>query len=400
MKRLLVIFLTGWALFISCKSNKSVLRSSIGDGEKINPGMQIVRKLYNNGNIAISPLSISSAMSMVYLGSNGQTRDEIKRVFHFSGEWPEHHEKMGDMLSNIRTDTNNTTVSIANGIWVDRSYQVKRSYILDLENYYRANLSEVSFRSETERKSANQQVNAWIERETNGKIENLIPENAFTPLTRLVLVNAIYFKSDWMYPFAASSNTTENFLTSGGQQLTTTFMNQRNNFRLLKQPHFSCLEMPYQHGQFSMLFFLPDRRARIDSFFNTFQMEVIDSLMDEAPTYVDLKMPKFTIDHKTSLNQTLKELGMKKAFTNDAEFLNITDKNELKITDVFHGVYIEVNEKGTEAAGSTGVIMGLKSAVMDVPEKFYLNRSFMFMIYDKKVNEVLFTGIFVKPKNE
>lgn len=392
-----VLILFFLLILFGCKSKKSTTSFNNEISNVENTQIQLLQNLYDDGNIVLSPLSIKSAMSMLYLGSSGETEKEISQAFEFSNNTSEFHQNTGHKLKSIETDTANTVVSLANGLWLDRDYQVKASYVDYLKKYYHAKHSEVSFKNQMERTKANKEINQWLSEETRNKIKDLIPENAFTPLTRLVLVNAVYFKSDWLYPFNKNQNTKEDFTIPDEKKVETTFMNQKKQLKLLEMKKYRMLEMPYVHEKFSMIFILPDEPENINSLISSFRISDIDSLLNQQPTMVDLKLPKYTIEYKTPLNTTLKKMGMEKAFTNDANFREISDNNDLKVTDVYHGAYIDVNEKGTEAAGATGVIIGLKSAFTGKIENFHLNRPFLFMIYHKPAKQTLFSGVLSNP---
>lgn len=387
------------AVLAGCKSKQAAVNSDqiIQEGSSQDVAIELLVKLYQSDNIVLSPLSIKTAVSMLYMGATGMTEAEMQNAFHLGENTTGFHKRAGARLGIIEKDSANTVVSLANGLWVEKDYQVNQEFIKEIKEHYSANLSEVSFQSAAERTKAVEEINQWISNATRDKIKNLISGDALTPLTRMVLVNAIYFKSNWRHLFNENNNTREPFTTLNGEGKKATFMNQNQHLKMLKRNDFTMLEMPYSHEQYSMLFFLPDHDKDPSTVLSGFKPFVIDSLLNQQPTYVNLKLPKFKIEYKSTLNNTLKSMGMEKAFSNDAGFQKISAVNELKVTDVLHGAFIEVNEQGTEAAGATGVVIGIKSAPMGKPVPFHLDRPFVFMIYDKKASEVLFSGVLARP---
>jgi serine protease inhibitor len=397
MKTTNLIFILFILLVNGCKGQKPLTVVSEKTNPTQIPEILLLENLYEKDNIVISPISVSSAISMLYLGSSGSTQTEMERVFGFDDNTNKFHQTKGDNIRQIETDNENAVVNIANGLWIERNFDVKQTFISDLQRYYNANLSAVGFQESVERQEANQEINQWISNETNNKIRNLIPLSAITPLTRLILVNAVYFKAGWKFAFNPKQNTREKFATSTGQFKDVNFMNQKKHLKLIKKGDYKCLELPYDNDQYSMVFLLPNENEGMQTIFSAIHSGIVDSLIKQDPMYVHLKVPKFKIEYKMLLNKPLQEMGMTNPFSNDANFQNITGRNNLKLTDVFHGAYIEIDEKGTEAAGATAAVIGIKSAPLNKPVDFYLDRPFVFMIYDKKVKEILFAGICTDP---
>ncbi len=387
------------AVLTGCKSKQPVVNSTLNIQKENSQDViiELLENLYQSDNIILSPLSITTAMSMVYLGSSGNTETEMERVFLFDGNTNQFHQTQGANIRYMKSDNENAVVNIANGLWIEKDFEVKKTFVSNLQKYYNANLSEVRFGEPKEREQAKQEINQWISNKTNNRISNLIPQSAITPLTRLILVNAVYFKAGWKFAFNPKQNSKGKFTTPGGQLKDVTYMNQKRHLRMLNKSGFKCLELPYQNEQFSMFFILPDKSSNIQGVLSSVHFGMIDSLINQNPVYVELKVPKFKIDYKESLRQPLIEMGIAEAFSDNADFQNITARNNLKLTDVFHGAFIEIDEEGTEAAGATAAVIGIKSALLNKPVDFYLDRPFIFMVYDKKVKEILFAGICTDP---
>ncbi|HEX8214537.1 MAG TPA: serpin family protein, partial [Allosphingosinicella sp.] len=209
--------------------------------------------------------------------------------------------------------------------------------------------------------------------------------------TRLILTNSIYFKADWLRPFSANSTRQRPFMLPGGRSVPATFMRQRGRFRVLRQPDFQALEAAYKGEELSMILFVPERAEGLPAFENGLTGEKlngwISALMAEQPGDVEFVMPKLQLETKASLVPELKALGMRRAFTNMAQFGGMAEA-PLRLADVIHQTFLLVDEKGTEAAAVTAGLMEQVS----MPRQFHADRPFFFAIRDNRSGSLLFIG--------
>jgi serpin B len=255
----------------------------------------------------------------------------------------------------------------------------------------------VSFKTAPE--EARLAINDWVERETEEKIEDLIPEGAIDDLTRLVLANAIYFNAKWAHTFPEGSTQDGTFTTLAGEEITVPMMrwSEPQMVPYAQGEGFQAVELPYRGGQASMLLIVPDQGGFAD-FEAALTGEQLQAIVEGLETRgVALTMPKFEYEAKFSLADTLQEMGMTDAFINgQADFSGMDGTRKLLITDVFHKAFVAVDEEGTEAAAATGVVVGLESMpVMDV--ELTVDRPFVYLIRDTETGALLFLGRVVDP---
>lgn len=241
-------------------------------------------------------------------------------------------------------------------------------------------------------------INQWVSDETKDKINNLLPENSITSDTKMVLVNAIYFKADWLSPFDANDTYDSSFKLLDGSEVTVPMMGQQLYIPYFVGDGYAMAELPYAGESAVMTLLVPDEgrfeeiEAQIDgAMFN-------EALANLAPADVTLRMPKFEFESPFNLSDALIEMGMPLAFDeNRADFSGMTDQQDLYIGNVIHKAFVAVDEKGTEAAAATAVVMEGATAMM--PENVLtINRPFLFFIRDVETGQILFIGRVLNPE--
>ena len=334
-------------------------------------------------NICLSPLSAQFAMSMVANGAEGKTKKEILDAMKLGDNA---NEKGRRLLDDIATKTiwnENSDVRIANSIWIKDGLDVKQDFVDTNKKYFDALVESAEFNQETVKR-----VNDWCNENTNGKIPTIL--DRLTENDRMLLINALYFKAAWSKPFQERNTTDKKFTTEKGEEIKVPMMMMRSNEPFYRDDAVAMVSKKLQGG-YSMLFILPSEGVKCDEAaeyvakdFDTFlkNMEVKD---------VSLSLPKFTTDFGMSLKNTLANLGIKRAFGGKAQFGGISDE-ALYISDVVQKTYINVNEKGTEAAAVTVAVAGLLSMRPPKIEVITFDRPFIYAIIKDNGNQVMFAG--------
>lgn len=366
-------------------------------------GWTAAAKLYSGKNLALSPASLELALLMTRAGAVGETADEMKSALFMTGLSDDEILKASKQLM-WRANTNG--MEAANSIWMEKDYGFSADYIRALNDSFMSDAFAVDFINDA--KKATDDINSWASDKTHGKIPEMNP----APLpadTKLVLVNALYFLGDWQNPFEANDSYKENFKTADGD-VETMFMHKAEADMLYSETAgYQMISMPFKGAEgesdspYSMAFILPAEGSDINELMNTIAEDgfspAVKAMTNET---VNLSLPKFEFTFDTSMVNTMEDLGMTKAFTDAAEFDNMTGSaNNLAISDILHKCYIRVDEEGAEAAAVTEVIMVETAlAPQDDVKNFTADRPFLFAIYDETDNTVLFLGAVANPALE
>jgi len=346
------------------------------------------------GNIFFSPISLSSAMSMTFAGSSDETKNQISKVFHFESNDKKYHQKQGKIIKRYSSNADSIKLSLVNTLWAEKTYQFKKDYNKLIQKSYSATIHQVDFVGKAEESRI--QINNDISKLTFDKIKELLPSGSINSLTRLVLTNAIYFKGNWKTKFDKKKTFDGNFYITHQNKINCKMMGVKSRFNYYEGSKIQAIEMPYKGGNFSMVIILPSAGITLADYTKEFTYSTIEDILKRMTSEdINVSIPKFKISTGYQLKPLLSEMGMPLAFTDYATFSNMTSKNDLKISDVFHKAYIEVNEEGTEAAAATAVVIAVKSIGND--KYFVANRPFIFMIRDRVTGTILFMGRIVDP---
>ncbi|MFO7827535.1 MAG: serpin family protein [Bacteroidales bacterium] len=346
-------------------------------------------------NLMISPLSISQALLMSYNGSAGETKNAFEETLFLSGlSTDEINLAQKELVKALLEVDPAVTISIANSIWHRQGFPVKPEFVKVNQDFYDAEVREAAFDQTTV-----ELINSWVENKTNGKIDQIIDE--IDPSLVMFLINAIYFNGNWKYKFEASNTTNNDFNLSNGSKVTVPFMNQEVTAKLMLHDDFTILDLPYGRGNFSMLIFLPDEDKTIDDVMAAWNTESYNEWLENFEEMnVEVSIPKFKFGYEKVLNGLLQSMGLSIAFDKDnADFSNITEAMQLYIDFVKHKSFIDVNEKGTEAAAVTSVGFGVTS-INPAYAKFIADKPFLFAIREKYTNAILFMGQVTNPAEE
>lgn len=355
-----------------------------------------------DGNLILSPFSISLALAMTYAGARGETESQMAETLHFDLPQGALHPAFNaldqDLVSRGEAKSDEEEplqLNIANAVWAEQTYPFLQEFLDLIASNYGAGIRLADFINQYE--SVRKEINDWVYDQTQEKIKDLLPEGVLNSDTRMVLVNAIYFKADWLIQFDATDTYDIPFYLLDGTDVTVKMMNQGTFAPYYQGDGFQAVELPYAGDAAAMDIIVPD-----EGNFGAFESSLNSDLFNETinglgPTSMMLSMPKFTFESQFNLSNTLKSMGMEDAFDPDnADFSGMTAQNDLFISDVIHKAFVAVDEEGTEAAAATAVIVDVTSAIMyDVT--LTIDRPFIFIIRDKPSGQILFIGRVLNP---
>jgi serpin B len=354
------------------------------------------------GNLFYSPYSISLALAMTYAGARGETAEQMADTLQFLLNQDKLHpafnwldaELAGRGEGSKGKDGEGFRLNVVNAIWGQKDYEFLSSFLDILAENYGAGLRILDFMTDTEKSRLT--INDWVSDQTEGRIEDLIPQGALNELTRLVLTNAIYFNAAWAYPFDEDMTADGQFYLLDGGQVSVPMMKQTESFGYTDGEGYQAVELQYDGAELSMVILLPED-DNLKAFEGTLNAQQVDSIIDDLKhTEVALTMPQFKFESEFNLNDILAGLGMPVAFSGAADFSGMTGNRELFISDVVHKAFVAVDEAGTEAAAATAVIMEL-TAMPDPPVEVTIDSPFVFLIRDIETGAILFVGRVMNP---
>jgi serine protease inhibitor len=356
------------------------------------------------GNLAVSPASITTALAMVYGGARGETAAEMKRVLHFEGSPEEVTRSVGGLQQQWNAGNGPTILRSTNRLFGEATCTFEKPFLDATQSAFGAPLETVDFVKSPER--ARQHINDWMEKETQYRVRDVIPRDAVDGLTRLVLVNAIYFKADWAHPFEASATRFIPFYLTKTDRKDVPTMRKEGTFRFAERGGVRVLELPYEGQDASMVLLVTDAVDGLPALEQALTSAELDRWISAMkPELVDVTLPKFEIEPSSSisLRETLGALGMRLAFDKEkADFTGIANpkspRDRLFLRDVFHRAFVKVDEKGTEAAAVTAVFNAY-GGMPPEPRIFRADHPFLFVLRDTKTGMILFMGRVANPSD-
>lgn len=344
-------------------------------------------------NIFISPVSMYIALSMVYAGADNETQTEIATLLDTEDmtidDLNEANASLLKMLNDQKDD--DIQLDIANSLWIDERFNLNSDYDDIISQYYKGKIASIDSNDE----AAADTINDWVSEKTLDKIDK-VAEAPLGDNFVAMMVNAIYFNGDWSHPFDPDDTTDDTFYVNSGEENKVPFMTAKEELDYVKQDDYEGVKLPYgEDGTFSMYIYLPTEEGNLASIHQAFQDEGVEQVMGEMhQTEGTISLPKFKLDYEEEMNEVLEKLGMIQAFDREnADFPNIVEKDDsLYISEVKHTAYLEVNEEGTEAAGSTNVGMETTSLPMDETFDLKFDHPFVMLIANEATGTVLFMG--------
>nr|XP_023689310.1 serpin B6-like isoform X2 [Paramormyrops kingsleyae]XP_023689311.1 serpin B6-like isoform X2 [Paramormyrops kingsleyae] len=339
---------------------------------------------------------------MVYLGARGDTAAQMAQTLHFHKAEEDVHVGFSQLLSLLNKPGAPYSLSIANRLYGEQSYQFVEKFLTDSRRHYNADLEPVNFRSDAEAARVN--INTWVEKQTNEKIKSLLAPGAIDPLTRLVLVNAIYFICNWQKKFRPANTREMPFKINKNQSVPVMMMNQTDKFGLTYILEAKCqvLEMPYVDEELSMLIMLPSEINGLEELEQKLTCENLTDWTRPNMMHVQeviVKLPKFKLEETYDMKQVLSSMGMVDAFDKQkCDFSGMSPDNDLVLSKVVHKAFVEVNEEGTEAAAATACLMSFGCSMSrSRPLMFTADHPFLFFIRHNPTKSILFYGRFCSP---
>jgi serpin B len=360
-----------------------------------------------DGNRFISPFSISTALAMTYAGAQDETALQMAKALRFTLPPSQLHPAFHTLIAMLhgRTATQvapdrpaDVQLFTANALWTRAGERILADFQKRIEINYQGGLRPVDFQHAPE--EARQTINAWALEQTRGKIKDLLGSTHIDSKTLLIITNAMYFKALWASPFSRERTTQEDFHASLSDVVRVDMMKQAGRFRYDDEASFQVLELPYRGDSLAMVILLPKVKDGLGALESSLTAAKIDNCVSKMSSHrMEVSLPKFKLTAECELKDALSELGMPVAFNpTAADFSGITGTRELAISAVVHKAFVEVEERGTEAAAATGVVMARTAVkIVQPPVIFRADHPFFFLIRDTSTGTILFLGRLVRP---
>jgi len=358
----------------------------------------------DNSNLFFSPMSVSAALMLTYEGARGDTQAEFEDVLSLeAGDRVAAHKAYAGVLGRLDGEGKPYQLTVANALWGEKTMPFRPGFLETLREHYAASFESVDFARDYE--NQRKRINGWVSKRTKNRINDLLPEDSLDEMTRLVLVNAIYFKAPWATEFSDGATKEQLFHLSADKQVRVPMMRQYGAyFGYGDFEGYKALRMYYKNRDLSMVVLLPDEKDGLAELEAKLSPEMLNkSVAGLESVAVDLWLPKWETTEDYDLIPALKAMGMTGAFdAATADFTGLTDSAEgerLKISGVFHKAFIAVDEEGTEAAAATAVVLEKESAI-EPPDKVYTFKAdhpFVYFIRDERTGAILFMGRVTDP---
>ncbi|XP_006115614.2 leukocyte elastase inhibitor [Pelodiscus sinensis] len=366
--------------------------------------LELFRKLNETnptGNIFFSPLSISAAVAMVVLGARGNTETQLLKTLHFDVV-EELHSRVQTLTSDINRSGAPYLLKLANRLYGEKTYSFLEDFLTKTQKLYRADLATVDFLHASD--EARKQINQWVGEQTEGKIPKLLSESSVNSTTKLVLVNAIYFKGSWAEKFKETNTKEMQFRLNKKEKKPVQMMYQKEKFPFGYISELKCrmLELPYDGKDLSMIILLPDDINDDSTGLQKLEKQLTLEKLQEwtqpqnmHPIDTHVHLPKFKLEDSYDLKSALTGLGLQDIFDcGKADLSGMSGARNLFLSQIVHKSFIDVNEEGTEAAAATAAIANF---CMLMEEDFNADHPFLFFIRHKPTQSILFFGRYASP---
>jgi serpin B len=349
------------------------------------------------GNLFFSPYSISTALAMAAGGARGATEQQLAAALHFSLDRQRLHPAFADLQAALNRiqQSGHVKLSIANSLWPHKKHPFLADYLALTKRCYGVAITPLDYEHAADAAAAT--INRWVEDQTQDKIKNIIPPGTLDTLTRLVLVNAIYFKGNWAQPFQKETTQPAPFTLAAGKTVPAPMMSQSREFRYAEAEGVQLLELPYAGAGLAMLVLLPEQPDGLASLEKGLTADKLHKWTQQLrQREVNVFLPQFKMTAKFELSRALAALGMQDAFGGAADFSGMDGQRDLFIGAILHKAFVDVNEEGTEAAAATAIIMRA-TAMMEPPPTFRADHPFLFLIRENSTGSILFLGRVADP---
>jgi serpin B len=382
-------------------SDESQLKTLVAGNNSL--AFDLYRTMRGRGtNLFFSPYSIITALVMAYAGARGDTEQAMANSLKFSLPQDRLHSAFNYLDISLSgrgqgargKDGEGFKLHVVNTLWGQKDYKFLSRFLDVLAQNYGAELRILDFINKPDESRV--AINLWISDQTGGNIKDLVPEGVISQLTRLILTNAIYFNAAWKYPFNENSTVDDAFHLIDGLEITVPMMQQTKSFRYSEGEDYQAVDLLYDGQELSMVILLP-KTGNFRAFEDKLDQGLVKAIIQDLKMQeVALTMPKFEYSFSFSLKEALSILGMRIAFTGEANFSGMNGQYDLSIQDVLHKAFVAVDETGTKAAAATAVIMAVKFMPM-VTTEMKVDRPFIFFIRDIPTESLIFTGRVLNP---
>ncbi len=347
-------------------------------------------------NLMLSPLSASTALTMLLNGCGGNTFDQLRSTLKYPSEMSikDINETYKSLVEQLLKADPKVTLALANAIFYRLGFNVKASFLATMNNDFKAKIEGLDFASP----SALTTINKWASDNTNGKIPKVLDE--ISEAAVMFLMNALYFKGDWSYQFDKTKTSDRPFYPDNGQTVNVPTMTGEIGAKVFYGDKFKVIEMPYGRTNFTMIVIVP--KNDLQSFYSELdcnKWNLITTSLDEINEFgkIIVYMPKFKFSYEKVLNDQLKSMGMIDAFIPDMADLSGISDASIFVSFVKQNTFVEVDEEGTEAAAVTTIEVVLTS-MPPQPMQFIIDKSFIFAIRERTTNTLMFIGQVIKPE--
>ena len=344
-----------------------------------------------DANVFFSPYSLSTAMAMLYVAAEGETKAQIQKTFHYPA-LNVLNPNSGALHEQFNKPNPNYQLATANDLWIQQGLRPNQNYLDTVQRYYGGKITNLDFKNSPE--PSRQTINKTIAKHTQQMIPEMLPASSIDTNTVTVLTNAVYFKGDWKTPFAPSKK--RPFNKFDGSTIDVDMMHEQAPYAYTEDAQVQVVQLPYKGDELSMMVVLPKAKDKIamQRVLNTLNAKQIRQWNSNLVKHeVILDLPKFKLEENYAMDSLLANMGMTKAFGSQANFGLFSKDLALSVDAIAHKAVIEVDEKGTKAAASTSIsIVPMSLGYSTNTIKFQADHPFIFMIKDNKTDAILFLG--------
>ncbi|XP_052766202.1 serpin B4-like [Mya arenaria] len=350
-------------------------------------------------NLFMSPSSVYAVMAMIQAGAGAATLEQMTAALKLTG----HNRKtqlqlLKEFNTAMMAGSRDVILTTANKLYPNADRKVVEEYIKVLSESFKSEITPMAFSTKPE--ECRKEINDWVEKQTNKKIKDVLPDGSITSQTGMVVVNAIYFKGEWADKFEPRSTTKTDFHPSASSKVQVDMMKERMDYAKYgesKEMKCKVLQLPYQGKEIGMVLFLPHEVEGLSKLEQALTREHLEKILAESKSEtVDVYLPKFKMETQLTLKETLQKLGMVDLFNMaKADLSGIGE--QLFVSEVYHKAFVAVDENGTEAAAATAAIMLLGCMIPNRVMEFKADHPFMFMIWDYRIRVPLFIGRVIQP---
>ncbi|MGM0595905.1 MAG: serpin family protein [Myxococcota bacterium] len=363
---------------------------------QIYSGPKVLKK---TKNLVFSPWSLHLSLSMLAAGAQGKTLQELNEVLNIPEKSTSYHQNYKRLILNLILNSTSEKFLLkqSNSLWVEKSCQLKSDFARTLSKNFQSSITPLDFKNKLEK--SRRTINQFVKKQTNGKITKLLAPGSLKQLTKIVLTNAIYLKAKWNQKFKKEKSGKTQFHLLNGKKIQVTSMNREVFFLMSTNEKITAVDLPYENKRFSLLVVMPPL-AEFFKIEKKLSTEYLNKIINELQKKrFNLYLPKFKINFKVNPLAILKKMGIRSAFGMKADFGKMFSANNVFVKSVIHKAFIEINEKGTEAAAATAIALATKGIAKPNPKVVKINRPFFFFLRDRKSGVILFAGRQLNPAN-